>query len=168
MTPVELLTVSLFSHQCPSSRRSTTWALRWWSRATPWYRPGLIWPSWFTLWTTAAQTRSDCHTVSEHLPLPPLLLLPSLLTHGNTSVSLIKQTNPLWLRAKTPPPPQRSLPFTERCVCVGGALLELSHCVHHWIFFFLPLLSGSPLGHIVCGAINKTTVLHSGEGGVLH
>lgn len=49
----------------------------------------------------------------------------------------------------------------------GVTLLELSHCVHHWIFFF-SLLSGSPLGHIVCGAINKTTVLHWGEGGVLH
>lgn len=62
------------SHKCPSSRRSTTWALRWWSRATPWCRLGLIWPSWFTLWTTAAQTRSDCRDTSLSHPWP----LPSL------------------------------------------------------------------------------------------
>lgn len=84
------LTVFLFSPQCPSSRRSTTWALRWWSQVTPWYRPGLIWPSWFTLWTTAAQTRSDCYTSPDILSptLTPLLPLPSSPT---TSTHLLPQ-----------------------------------------------------------------------------
>lgn len=62
--------LSLFACQCRSSGRSTTWALRWWSQATPWCRHGLTWPSWFTLWTAAARTRSDRHTASERPPFP--------------------------------------------------------------------------------------------------
>lgn len=64
---------------CPSSRRSTTWALRWWSRGARWYQPGLIWPSWFTLWKTAAQMRSNCHRFLT-APSPTLTLPP----HRNT------------------------------------------------------------------------------------
>lgn len=62
-------------HQCPSSGPSTTWALRWWSQVTPWYQPGPIWPSWFTLWTTAAQMRSDSYII--HALTAPLASTPS-------------------------------------------------------------------------------------------
>lgn len=56
--------------QPPSSRPSTTWASRWWSRVAPASRLGPTWSSWFTLWTAAAaQTRSER---PRGLPAPPL------------------------------------------------------------------------------------------------
>lgn len=182
----------VFSHQHPSSRRSTTWALRWWSRAAPWCRPGPIWPSWFTLWTTAARTRSDCQVTRCLSTSPPPSSLPATFIRWNGSTL-----------ARTPPPPQilatdwevsfwRTCDFKEvfgsgrvfgwwlsphspfpEGSCRSDRRSGERHCLKSLSealdFCFIFLFSGSPIDHIAfyC-AINKTTGWHSGEGGVLH